>query len=136
MSASADNTASALRIAGILGAQLVPALQAIQGAKDVTLACGCGSMAEGYANPCRQPVCTVCVKDLCPNCAAQYTSPNPRCGHHRGPFCPHKNCPNGNVVEYYRANPPNGAELFKAVSEHGAHIQELVDHLIVLTRDL
>ncbi|KAI5885597.1 uncharacterized protein SCHCODRAFT_02706665 [Schizophyllum commune H4-8] len=136
MSSSTNNTASALRIARVLGAQLVPALQTIQSAKELTLACGCGRMAEGFAYPCKQPVCTICVKDLCPNCGAQYSKPKADCHHHRGPYCPHENCPENKVVTYYRSNAINGAELFKAVSEHGAHIQELIDHLTVLTKDM
>ncbi|KAL1673015.1 hypothetical protein EV122DRAFT_294489 [Schizophyllum commune] len=136
MDASTDSIASALRIAGTLSAQLMPALDAIQNAKRLTLECDCGKMAEGYAYPCKQPVCTVCVKDFCRHCKAQFSKPNAACPKHSAPRCPHKYCSNNNVVEYYRPEPGNGAELFKVVSEHGAHIQELLDHLSVLTKDM
>lgn len=147
-----QSIASALRIAGTLSAQLMPALDAIvrmplrltprrspskqQNAKRLTLECDCGKMAEGYAYPCKQPVCTVCVKDFCRHCKAQFSKPNAACPKHSAPRCPHKYCSNNNVVEYYRPEPGNGAELFKVVSEHGAHIQELLDHLSVLTKDM
>ncbi|KAL1672797.1 hypothetical protein EV122DRAFT_283629 [Schizophyllum commune] len=127
---------SALRVAGVLSAQLKPGLTAIKNAKDVVTTCACGNMAEGYAKPCRQPVCMVCVKNMCSECKAPYSMPNALCPHHRGPRCPHEYCTNGRVVEMYQADPKNGADLFRVVSAHGARIEELLDDLIALTKDM
>ncbi|KAL1676798.1 hypothetical protein EV122DRAFT_279821 [Schizophyllum commune] len=121
MESSSDSVASALRI--------------VPFAQRRTLACACGKMAEGYAKPCKQPVCTDCVKDMCPKCKAPYTTPNVLCPKHRGPECPHKYCTNKGVVSSYQPEPRNGADLFKAVSEHGQQIKELLDRLVVLTKD-
>ncbi|KAI4522864.1 hypothetical protein K525DRAFT_268478 [Schizophyllum commune Loenen D] len=135
MDCPSDNVASALRIAGVLSAQLKPGLTAIKNAKNVTQACGCGKMAEGFGKPCLQPVCAACSRDECPECKGPASTPNGKCPKHRGPPCPHKYCTvkgsNG-----FRGETSNGAVLFEAVSEHIDHISELLDHLIVLTKDM
>ncbi|KAL1686376.1 hypothetical protein GGG16DRAFT_128765 [Schizophyllum commune] len=116
MDRPSDNVASALRIAGVLSAQLKIGLTAIKDAKNLTQACGCGKMAEGFGKPCLQPVCAACSRDECPP-------------------CPHKHC-KVNGLKGFRGETSNGAVLFDAVNEHIDHISELLDHLIVLTKDM
>ncbi|KAL1658350.1 hypothetical protein FB107DRAFT_280412 [Schizophyllum commune] len=133
---TSSDVASALRIAGILSKQLKPALAAIKTAKLLTMECACGSMAESVAKPCNQPVCPTCVADACPNCRGPSSKPSAYCRRHRWPRCPHKYCHEEHRVEELEAEPSNGAALFKTVSESIDHIEELLDHLIVLTKDM
>ncbi|KAL1671087.1 hypothetical protein EV122DRAFT_285336 [Schizophyllum commune] len=135
MDTSSDNVASALRIAGVLSAQLVPGLIAIKEVKKLTQKCGCGKIAEGFGKPCLQPVCAACSRDVCPKCEKPSSKPNNKCPNHRGPPCPHKNCTT-KALNGFHGETINGALLYDAVSEHIDHISELVDHLIVLTRDM
>ncbi|KAL1721218.1 hypothetical protein EV715DRAFT_271206 [Schizophyllum commune] len=129
------NVVSALCIAGILSSQLIPGLTAIKNAKKQTQECRCGKMAEGFGKPCLQPVCVVCSRDVCPECQSPLSKPDGKCPKHRGPLCPHKNC-TSDGLKGFRGETSNSTILFDTVSEHINDISKLLDHLIVLTKDV
>ncbi|KAI5892995.1 uncharacterized protein SCHCODRAFT_02666171 [Schizophyllum commune H4-8] len=136
MSSPPENIATALRTARVLSALLKPGLEEIIRARDNTLRCACGKLANGRAQPCNQPICKDCGKNECPRCKKPASNPNPSCEFHAGPCCPYSHGGAYHFVTGHRPLPENGGELLDVTLKQAEHMNELLDHLIVLTRDM
>ncbi|KAL1725107.1 hypothetical protein EV714DRAFT_277825 [Schizophyllum commune] len=98
--------------------------------------CACGKIADGIALPCEKPVCKGCVDNKCPRCGQKVTDKNSLCALHRGPICPHSHNGAYHFVEGYRPKYGNGGTLLAATLKHAEHMDEVIDHFVVLTRDM